>query len=130
LRRGSLFAAVAVLIVAIGVGLTQKHNLDVQHEREARLRDAVTSIRHAIGSYRVKHQRNPGSLNDLVTDGELRVIPSDPITHSNTTWKTTVEESVSVDDFQPASAKAAPSMTDVHSGASGRDSTGRPFADY
>ena len=130
MTRKIVTVAILVLIVAIGIVLTQRHNLDVQHEREARLHDAVTSIRHAIESYRTKQQRNPASLNDLVTDGELRVIPTDPITHSNTTWKTTVEESVSVDDFQPGSAKAAPSMVDVHSGASGRDSTGRAFADY
>lgn len=118
------------MLVTIGIALTQKHNLDVQHERESRLRAALTSIRHAIGTYRTKHQHNPPTLNDLVTDGELRAIPTDPVTHSNTTWKTTVEESVSVDDFQPGTAKAAPTMVDVHSGATGSDSSGRAFADY
>ena len=128
--RRAIVAAVVVLIVAAGVALTQKHNVNIQHEREGRLRDTLTSIRRAIGSYRAKHQHNPGSLDDLVTDGDLRVIPTDPITHSSTTWKTTVEESVRVDDFQPGSAKSAPSLIDVHSGASGSDSAGRPFADY
>lgn len=118
------------MLVTIVVALTQKHNLDVQQEREARLQEALTSIRHAIGTYHAKHQRNPPSLNDLVTDGELRVIPTDPITHSNMTWKATIEESVSVDDFQPGTAKAAPTLLDVHSGAGGSDSSGRPFADY
>ena len=130
MKRASLFTAVAVLVVAIGVTLTQRHNLDVQHQREAALRDALASIRHAIGTYRAKHQHSPATLNDLVAGGDLRVIPTDPMTHSNTTWKTTVEESVRVDDFQPGSAKAAPSLTDVHSGAGGNDSSGRPFADY
>ena len=130
MKRGSLLAGVAVLIVAIAITVTQRHNLDVQHDREAQLRDALSSIRHAIGTYRTKHQHNPASLNDLVADGELRVIPADPITHSNTTWKTTVEESVTVDDFQPGTAKAPPSVVDVHSGATGSDSSGRPFSDY
>ena len=94
------------------------------------LRADLAAMRHAIGDYHAKHGRNPSSLNDLVTDGELRLIPTDPITHSSKTWKATVEESVSVDDFQPGSAKAAPVIVDVHSGASGSDSTGRPFADY
>ena len=130
MRRGSLLTAAAVLIVAIGVVFTQKHNLELHREREARLRDALASIRHAIATYRAKHQHNPAALNDLVTDGELRVIPTDPVTLSNATWKTTVEESVSVDDFQPRSAKTAPAIVDVHSGASGSDSSGRPFGDY
>lgn len=131
MKRGALLAsAVAVLVVAIGIGLTQKHNLGVQQEREARLRDALSSIRQGIAAYHGKHQRNPESLKDLVTDGELRVIPTDPITHSNTTWRTTVEESVHVDDFQAGSTKSAPSLVDVHSGATGSDSSGRPFSDY
>jgi len=130
LKRGSLVATFAVLIVAIAVSLTQKHNVSLQHDRETGLRDALTSTRQAIVKYRAKHQRNPASLNDLVTDGELRSIPADPITTSKMTWKTTVEESVTVDDFLAGSAKSAPSIVDVHSGATGSDSSGRPFSDY
>ena len=113
-----------MLVVAVAVGLTQKHNLDEQHANEARLRNTLASMRHAIAAYHATHQRNPASLKDL------GAIPIDPITHSNTTWKTTVEESVSVDDFQPGTAKSATTITDVHSAASGADSSGRPFADY
>jgi general secretion pathway protein G len=130
LKRAYIGTAVAVLVVAAVVALTQKQNLDAQHARETQLRGAVTAIRHAIAAYHAKHRQNPASLNDLVSDRELRAIPLDPITHSNTTWKTTVEESVSVDDFQSATAKNAPTIVDVHSGASGDDSTGRAFADY
>lgn len=129
MKRASLFTAIAVLVVAIGVTLTQKHNLAMRQENEAWLRKDLALMRSAIATYRVKHHHNPASLQDLVPD-ELRAIPVDPITHSNTTWKTTVEESVRVDDFQPGSAKSAPSLTDVHSGAGGSDSSGRPFADY
>lgn len=124
MRRAYVGAAAAVLVVAATVALTQKHNLDTEHARETQLRAAVTSIRHAIATYHAKHQRYPASLKDL------GVIPFDPITHSNTTWKTTVEESVSVDDFQSATAKNASTIVDVHSGASGNDSSGRAFADY
>ncbi|HEV8434751.1 MAG TPA: hypothetical protein VGR95_15160 [Thermoanaerobaculia bacterium] len=131
-RRGALFADLAVVAVAIVIVLTVAHNRHVflQHDREVRLHEVVSSIRYAITTYHAKHQRNPTSLNDLVTDGELRVIPTDPITHSNTTWKTTIEESVRVDDFQTGSTKSAPSLVDVHSGATGSDSSGKPFSDY
>ena len=130
MKRGSLVAAIVVLIAAVAVSLTQKHNVSLQHDRETGLRDALTSVRQAIVKYHTKHQHNPASLNDLVTDGELRSIPADPITSSKTTWKTTVEESVSVDDFQAGSTKSAPSIVDVHSGATGSDSSGRPYSDY
>lgn len=127
MKRAALFTAIGLVIVAIG--LTQTHNV-VDPRPEAALRGDLEEMRKAINDYRAKHQHKPGSLKELVTDGELRVIPVDPITHSSTTWKTTFEESVRVDDFQPGSAKVAPSLVDVHSGARGTDSTGRPFADY
>ena len=130
LRRHYVWPAVVILVVAVGVALTQKHNIDEQHARETQLRDALASIRRGIAAHHGKHQHNPASLNDLVRDGELRTIPTDPITHSNATWKTTVEENVRVDDFQSSAAKAPPAIVEVHSGASGNDSSGRAFADY
>jgi len=130
LRRHYVWPALVILVVAAGVAFTQKHNLDDEHTREAQLRNALSSIRRGIAAYHGKHQHNPASLNDLVRDGELRTIPTDPLTHSNATWKTTVEERVSVDDFQSSTKKAAPAIVDVHSGASGNDSSGRAFADY
>ena len=129
MRRYAIAAAV-ILAIAVAVFVTKKRNADAAHAREAQLHDAIASIRHALAAYHAKRQRNAPSLADLVRDGELRAIPADPITGSNTTWRTTVEESVSVDDFQPGAAKAPPSIVDVHSGASGSDSSGRAFADY
>ena len=125
MRRGRLLAVTAVAVI-----LMQNCNLDAPHDREMHLHHAVASIRQALAAYRAKHQHSPVSLKDLVSDGELRAIPTDPITKSNTTWKTTVEETVAVDDFQPGTAKSAPTITDVHSGATGNDSAGRPFSDY
>ena len=104
MKRGILLAAVAVLIVAIAVAITQRRNV-VDRRPEAALRADLTAMRKAIADYHAKHGHNPASLKDLVTDGELRAIPVDPITNSNTTWKTTGEETVSVDDFQAGSTK-------------------------
>jgi general secretion pathway protein G len=130
MTRRYVVTAAAVLLIALAVGYTQKRNVDAQLARESALRLSLASMRKAITTYHGKHQRNPSSLEDLVRDGELRAIPADPITESNQSWKTTVEESVSVDDFQSGTAKAPPSVVEVHSGASGRDSSGKAFADY
>ena len=129
IRKYGVAAAIAVLIVLIGVVFTQTHNVVDRHP-EAALRADLAMMRKCISDYHAKHHRNPSSLNDLVTDGELRMIPTDPITRSRTTWKTTIEENVRVDDFQQSTTKVPPSIVDVHSGATGTDSTGRPFSDY
>jgi len=130
MKRTYLAVTVAILMIAIEIAHTQHRNVNIQHARQAELRNALKSMRHAIVSYHAKHQSNPTTLNDLVRDGELSTIPIDPFTRSNTTWKTTVEESVRVDDFQAGSAKAPPAIVEIHSGAEGADSTGRAFADY
>lgn len=89
-------------------------------------------MRKAIDLYYAKHHAYPHSLQDLVRDGELRMIPVDPITKSSATWRTTVEENVRVDDFttNAAPAQKGGGIIDVHSGASGKDPAGRPWSDY
>lgn len=92
----------------------------------------LMQMRMAIDVYHKKNHAYPHSLQDLIRDGELRAIPLDPITKSGATWRTTVEENVRVDDF---TTNAAPAQTgggiiDVHSGASGKDPSGKPWSDY
>jgi general secretion pathway protein G len=132
-RRHASLAAAAILLVVLSIAYTQKVSSDRrhrQHSAEAALRDDLAEMRSALADYHAKHQHNPASLSDLVRDGELRKIPIDPITGSNATWKTTLEESVRVDDFQVGAAKTPPTIVEIHSGANGADSTGRAFADY
>jgi len=94
---------------------------------EARIREmtaAVTSLRTAISEFRKRHGRYPRALN------ELGSIPRDPVTGSNTTWQTEVEESVSADDFTAKSARPEKFVVNVRSGAKGRDAHGKAWADY
>ena len=97
------------------------------------LRAQLASMRHAIATYRARQGRPPKTLGDLVAAHVLNAVPADPITGSATTWKTDVEESVPVNnDFQAqTTAPAAPAgIIDVHSGASGRDPSGKPWSEY
>ena len=53
----------------------------------------------------------PQTLDDLVSAGYLKVIPLDPVTHSNSTWVPTMDDTLqNVDQTDPG-------MTDVHSGS-------------
>lgn len=124
----AVFAGMFVVLVVVFMSRQQSHART--SAREGELRTQLAAMRAAIHAYHAKHQANPPSLDALVRDGELRAMPVDPVTSSNTTWRVTTEESVRVDDFQPGAAKAPPTIVDVHSGAPGVDSSGRPFADY
>jgi general secretion pathway protein G len=95
------------------------------------LHDDLTQMRKAIAQYHAKHNGYPRSLHDLVRDGDLRMIPVDPVTESSTTWRPTLQENVRVDDFSSTAAAASqPEIVDVHSGATGNDERGRAWSSY
>ena len=88
-------------------------------------------MRKAIADFRAAEGRYPKTLTELVPK-YLRAIPVDPVTGSATTWRTTTEETVQPSsDFATATTPQTEKyVVDVHSGASGKDATGKPFADY
>ena len=81
----------------------------------------------AIPSYvsAIKHAREaPQSLDDLVTDGYLKVIPEDPMTHSKDTWVTETSDAMySIDETEPG-------ISDVHSGSEEKGSDGQPYSSW
>ena len=134
-KRSAVLFSIAVAL-GIGVALAVAiHSRDAARAAaaltvERGLRSTLASIRSSIDHYRERHGRSPSTLADLVRDGELRQIPTDPVTHSASTWRVVVEEPVNVDDFQATSGASAAAIVEVHSGATGRDSAGRRFSDY
>jgi len=58
-------------------------------------------------------------------------IPIDPLTHSATTWRLSTEETVQMDDFTAANTAAKRiEILEVHSGAAGRDGSGKRYSEY
>jgi general secretion pathway protein G len=105
--------------------------VEAQHAKEKALRTGLATLREAIRKYEARHHAGPHTLQDLVTDGELKSVPVDPVTGSASTWRPTIEETVRTDDFSASAPKAAAAaIIDVHSGATGRDSSARRWSDY
>ncbi len=98
---------------------------------DAALRDILFQIRKAIDHFHDDNGHYPHSLEDLVPR-YLRRIPVDPVTKSSTTWRLVTEQTVQPSaDFSATAAPASkPEIYDVHSGATGTDSTGKAWADY
>jgi general secretion pathway protein G len=98
--------------------------------REEALRHDLMEMRNAIADFRQDKGRGPHSLEELKSAHYLRDIPKDPITMLPE-WRVTIEQHVGNDDFvQTTAAPAEPEVIDVHSRAAGRDSAGKPYADY
>ena len=96
----------------------------IQQAREAVLKEDLHVLREAIDSYTIDKQKAPQSLDDLITDGYLKAIPEDPMTHSKETWVTDTSDSLhSVDQTDPG-------IDDVHSGAQEMGSDGQPYSSW
>ena len=129
-RLAIILGVIMILGAAYGTHVIQREKHRAAGRR-AVLHDQLATMRKAIDNFYAAEKRYPKSLQELVPK-YIRYIPKDPITGSNTTWRVTTEETVQPStDFVTATApKTEKYIVDVHSGASGKDATGVPFADY
>jgi general secretion pathway protein G len=113
---------VVMLIIAILAAIAiPAYVASIRAAREAVLREDLHVLRDAIDAYTNDKNKAPQSLDDLVSSGYLKVIPIDPVTHSNSTWVPSMDDTLqSVDQTDPG-------MTDVHSGSDQASSDGQPY---
>ncbi len=110
--------SIMVILISIAVPLYQQ---SIIRAREAALKQDLFTMRSSINLYTEDKQKAPQSLDDLVSAGYMRNIPTDPFTQSNSTWTVDTEEMLlSVDQTEPG-------ITDVHSGATGTSTEGTPY---
>jgi general secretion pathway protein G len=92
--------------------------------KEAVLKEDLHVMRAAIDSYTMDKQKAPQSLEDLITDGYLRAVPEDPITHSKDTWATDSNGALySVDQTEPG-------IDNVHSGSQELSTGGQAYSTW
>jgi general secretion pathway protein G len=135
LVRRNLLPVALVILAVVGAAIGARYVTRARDDRRQALKGAILrlqlkALRLAIVKYEGRHHVYPRALGELVTDGDIHAIPVDPITGSSTSWKTATEERVQVDDFRVGSTAARSGIIDVHSGAPGTDSKGKPWAEY
>jgi len=92
--------------------------------KEAVLKEDLHVMRNAIDSYTMDKQKAPQSLDDLVQDGYLKVIPQDPMTKARDTWVTDTSDSLHTLD------QTEPGIDDVHSGSQETGTDGQPYSTW
>ena len=104
------------MIVMVVIGLLAAiaipaYTSNIQHAREAVLKEDLHVLRNAIDSYTVDKQKAPQTLDDLVQSGYIKVMPRDPFTSRTDTWMPSQEDTLmSLDQTESG-------INDVHSGS-------------
>jgi general secretion pathway protein G len=126
-RRGftfvELMVVLTVMVILISLAIPQLTRA-IQRSKESVLRNNLFTIRTVLDNYCYDKGKCPQSLQDLVTEGYLRTIPTDPMNNYSTEWRTLLEEttqSVSQDE---------PGIWDVHSGSDKNSLEGTPYSEW
>ncbi len=114
-----MFIISVLLLIAVPV-----YEKSIIRSKESVLHGNLSAIRNMIDEYTIDKQKAPDSLEDLVSEGYLRQIPQDPMTNSNQTWKTVMEQTA------VGGANASPGLFDVHSGSDKKALDGTNYADW
>lgn len=113
--------AVISLLLAVAVPIYQK---SIVRSKETVLKSNLMTLRMMIDEYTYDKQKAPQSLQDLVSDGYLRAVPMDPITGSDSTWKTIME------DVATSASQTEPGIFDVRSGSEKTSLEGTAYSEW
>jgi len=93
----------------------------LEKSKETALHSSLAVMRDAIDHYAADKGRYPDTLEELVTARYIREIPEDPLAESREQWVLLTP---------PPDAALRGGVYDVRSGAAGRGSDGRLYADW
>lgn len=113
--------AIISILLAIALPIYQK---SILRAKESVLRNNLFTLRTMIDEYTIDKQKAPQSLQDLVSEGYLRQVPQDPMTGSDQTWRTIME------DAPIGGSNSPPGIFDVKSGSDKTALDGSPYADW
>ena len=113
-----LMIVISIIIILAAVALPQYHKT-IMHARETVLRDDLFRMRSLIDQYGADKGKLPQSLEDLVSAGYMREIPTDPITEQKD-WSLEIGE-------DPFSSEGGSGIRDIHSASSEVSTEGTPY---
>jgi general secretion pathway protein G len=118
-----LMVVISIVMILISVAVPM-YLRSIARARDAVLRQDLYSMRQSIDQFTLDKQRAPQSLDELVQENYLGLIPIDPCTNSRDTWV------VDQEDVMLAVDQTQPGITNVHSGCPGTAADGTPYSSW
>ncbi len=116
-----MLIVISLITILVSVALPA-YQQSIWRARESVLKQNLFALRSVISQYTLDKQKAPQSLEDLVSAGYFKQIPTDPMTGRNDSW--TVEEET---DTIMTVDQQEPGIYDVHSGSSAIGSDGTAY---
>ena len=113
--------AISVILISMAIPI---YSRSIARAKESVLKNNLFTLRTVIDNYTYDKQKAPQALQELVSDGYLREIPMDPITGSNQTWKTIME------DATQSVNQSEPGIFDVRSGSDKLGLDGTQYSEW
>jgi general secretion pathway protein G len=116
-----LMIVISIIIILAAITLPQ-YQKTIMQTREAVLKDDLRKMRSLIDQFAADKQRLPQSLDELVSAGYMREIPTDPFTGQKE-WQQEMGD-------DPNSLEGGTGLTDVHSLAEDTASDGTSYREW
>jgi general secretion pathway protein G len=113
--------AIIVVLITMAIPVYQK---SIIRSKESVLKNNLFTLRTVIDNYTYDKQKAPQTLQDLVTEGYLREVPTDPMLNSNQGWRVIMEDSTQ------AVSQDMPGIFDVLSGSDKISLDGTRYSDW
>jgi general secretion pathway protein G len=126
-RRGftfvELMVVVTIMVILISMAIPQLTR-SITRSKESVLHNNLSTLRTVIDNYCYDKGKCPQGLSDLVSEGYLRAIPTDPMNNYSTDWHTVLE------DATQSVSQQEPGIWDVHSASDKTSLEGTPYSEW
>lgn len=116
-----LMIVISIIIILAAIALPQ-YQKTIMHARETVLRNDLFEMRKLIDQYAADKGKLPQSLDDLVSAGYMREIPTDPITEQKD-W-------VPVPGTDVYSSEGGSGIIDIRSASQESSTEGTPYSEW
>ena len=118
-----VMVVVTIMVILISMAIPQLTR-SIARSKESVLRNNLFTLRTVIDNYSYDKGKAPQSLQDLVSEGYLRAIPTDPMNNYSTDWRTVME------DASQSVSQQEPGIWDVHSASDKTSLDGTPYSEW